>query len=60
MDAKLTDWATGKIVVDYDGDDEDRRNISTKATSPLAIPRSSAFFLTGGKIYAPFGVTPPT
>ncbi|MBV5319092.1 MAG: LbtU family siderophore porin [Desulfobulbaceae bacterium] len=54
MDVKVTDWATGKIVVDYDGDDEDRLYID-EAHITLGKTESFPFFLTGGKVYAPFG-----
>lgn len=53
LDAKVTEWATGKIVIDYDGDDEDlyidEANITLGGTDALPL------FLTAGKIYAPFG-----
>lgn len=54
MDVKVTEWATGKIVVDYDGDDEDRLYLD-EANITLGKTESFPFFLTGGKIYAPFG-----
>ena len=54
LDAKLTDWATGKIVVDYDGDDEDRLYLD-EGHITLGNTEEFPFFLTGGKIYAPFG-----
>jgi hypothetical protein len=54
FDLKVTDWATGKIVVDYDGDDEDRFYLD-EANITLGKTETVPFFLTGGKIYAPFG-----
>lgn len=54
LDAKITDWATGKIVVDYDGDDEDRLYLD-EGHITLGNTEDFPFFLTGGKIYAPFG-----
>jgi hypothetical protein len=54
FDAKVTDWATGRIVVDYDGDDEDRLYID-EAHVTLGKTEDIPFFLTGGKIFAPFG-----
>lgn len=54
MDVKVTDWATGKIVIDYDGDDEDRFYLD-EAHITLGKTENFPFFLTGGKIYAPFG-----
>jgi len=54
MDIKVTEWATGKIVVDYNGDDEDRLYID-EAHITLGKTETFPFFLTGGKIYAPFG-----
>lgn len=54
MDVKVTDWATGKIVIDYDGDDEDRFYLD-EAHITLGKTEEFPFFLTGGKIFAPFG-----
>lgn len=54
LDAKVTEWATGKIVVDYDGDDEDRFYLD-EAHITLGKTETVPFYLTGGKIYAPFG-----
>jgi len=54
MDIKVTEWATGKIVVDYDGDDEDRLYID-EAHITLGKTETFPWYLTGGKIYAPFG-----
>ncbi len=54
MDVKATDWATGKIVVAYeDGDSEDL--FIDEAHITLGKTEAFPFFLTGGKIYAPFG-----
>lgn len=54
MDVTVTDWATGKIVIDYDGDDEDRFYLD-EANITLGKTENFPFFLTGGKIYVPFG-----
>ncbi len=54
MDVKVTDWATGKIVIDYDGDDEDRFYLD-EAHVTLGKTEDFPFFLTGGKVFAPFG-----
>jgi len=54
LDAKITDWATGKIVVDYDGENEDRLYLD-EGHITLGKTDTIPFFLTGGKIYAPFG-----
>ncbi|MDD2467029.1 MAG: LbtU family siderophore porin [Desulfobulbus sp.] len=54
MDVQLTDWATGKIVIDYDGDDDDRFYLD-EANITLGKTEDIPFFLTAGKIYVPFG-----
>jgi len=54
LDAQLTDWATGKIVIDYDGDDDDRFYLD-EANITLGRTEDIPFFLTAGKIYVPFG-----
>lgn len=54
MDIKVVDWATGKIVIDYDGD-EDEDFYLDEANITLGKTEKYPFFLTAGKIYAPFG-----
>ncbi|MGE4559643.1 MAG: LbtU family siderophore porin [Desulfobulbus sp.] len=54
MDIEMADWATGTIVLDYDGDDEDRFYLD-EANVTLGRTESIPFFLTAGKIYVPFG-----
>ena len=54
MDLKVADWATGKIVIDYDGDDEDRFYLD-EANITLGKTEDIPFFLTAGKVYVPFG-----
>lgn len=54
MDVQLTDWATGKIVIDYDGDDDDRFYLD-EANITLGKTEDIPFFLTAGKIFVPFG-----
>lgn len=51
---KATDWATGKIVIDYDGGDEDRLYVD-EAHVTLGNTEKFPLYLTAGKIYAPFG-----
>lgn len=53
MDIKVVDWATGKIVIDYDGDDEDF--YLDEANITLGKTEAFPFFLTAGKLYVPFG-----
>ncbi len=53
MDIKVVDWATGKIVIDYDGDDEDF--YLDEANITLGKTEEYPFFLTAGKVYVPFG-----
>jgi hypothetical protein len=54
MDVTLTEWAMGKIVIDYDGDDEDRFYLD-EANITLGKTENAPLFLTAGKIYVPFG-----
>lgn len=53
MDIKVVDWATGKIVIDYDGDDEDF--YLDEANITLGKTEEYPFYLTAGKLYVPFG-----
>lgn len=53
LEAKATNWATGRIVVDYDGGDEDL--YLDEATVTIGKTDSLPLFLTAGKMYAPFG-----
>ena len=53
LEAKANEWASGRIVVDYDGDDEDL--YLDEATITLGKTATFPLFLTAGKIYAPFG-----
>lgn len=53
LDLKASEWAKGKIVIDYDGDDEDLH--IDEANITLGGNESFPLFLTAGKIYAPFG-----
>ena len=53
FDLKATEWAKGKVVIDYDGDDEDL--YLDEANITLGGGEASPLFLTAGKIYAPFG-----
>lgn len=55
MDVKVTDWATGKIVIDYDGDSEDDGFYLDEANITLGKTEEIPFFLTAGKLYVPFG-----
>ena len=55
FDIKVVDWATGTIVVEYDGTDGgDDFNID-EAHITLGKTEDFPFFLTAGKVYAPFG-----
>lgn len=54
MDIKVVDWATGKIVIDYDGD-EDEDFYLDEANITLGKTEEYPFFLTAGKVYVPFG-----
>ncbi len=54
MDIKVVDWATGKIVIDYDGD-EDEDFYLDEANITLGKTEEFPFFLTAGKVYVPFG-----
>jgi hypothetical protein len=53
LDVTLKPWATGHIVLAYNGDDEDvevdEANITLGKTGEMPI------FLTAGKVYLPFG-----
>ena len=51
---QMTDWATGTIVIDYDGDDNDRFYLD-EANITLGKTADFPFFLTAGKLYVPFG-----
>ena len=53
LEAKANDWATGLIVVDYEGDDDDL--FVDEANITLGKTEASPLFLTAGKVYAPFG-----
>jgi regulator of replication initiation timing len=55
LDIKATDWATGKIVVEYDGTEGNEDLYVDEAHITLGKTEDFPFFLTGGKIYAPFG-----
>ena len=55
MEARMTDWATGKIVIDYDGTSDSEDLFLDEAHVTLGKTETFPFFLTGGKIYAPFG-----
>lgn len=56
MDIKVVDWATGKIVVKYeDDDDEDEDFYLDEANITLGKTEEFPFFLTAGKLYVPFG-----
>lgn len=55
LDVKVTDWATGKIVVEYDGTSDSEDLYLNEAHVTLGKTETFPFFLTGGKIYAPFG-----
>ena len=55
LDVKVTDWATGKIVVEYDGTSDSEDLYLDEAHITLGKTGTFPFFLTGGKIYAPFG-----
>ena len=54
LNARATEWAAGKIVIDYDGDDDDRLYID-EAHITLGGSESFPLHVTIGKIYAPFG-----
>ncbi|MGD9950391.1 MAG: LbtU family siderophore porin [Desulfobulbus sp.] len=54
LDLQVADWATGKIVIDYDGDDDDRFYLD-EANITLGKTENIPFFITTGKIYVPFG-----
>lgn len=55
FDIKVTDWATGKVVVEYDGTEDNEDLYIDEAHVTLGKTEDFPFFLTGGKIYAPFG-----
>lgn len=55
FDIKVTDWATGKVVVEYDGTEGNEDLYIDEAHITLGKTETFPFFLTGGKIYAPFG-----
>ena len=55
FDIKVTDWATGKIVVEYDGTEGNEDLYIDEAHVTLGKTEDFPFCLTGGKIYAPFG-----
>lgn len=56
LDVKATDWATGKIVVLYEGADNESEDLFIdEAHITLGKTEDFPFFLTGGKIFAPFG-----
>lgn len=55
LDIKVTDWATGKIVLEYDGTEGNEDLYIDEAHVTLGKTEDFPFFLTGGKIYAPFG-----
>ena len=55
FDIKVTDWATGTIVVEYDGTEGNEDLYIDEAHVTLGKTEGFPFFLTGGKIYAPFG-----
>ncbi|WP_028318089.1 LbtU family siderophore porin [Desulfobulbus elongatus] len=55
FDLKVTDWATGKIVVEYDGTEGNEDIYIDEAHVTLGNTESFPFFLTGGKLYVPFG-----
>ena len=55
FDIKVTDWATGKVVVEYDGTEDNEDLYIDEAHITLGKTEEVPFFLTGGKIYAPFG-----
>ena len=53
FDLRATDWAGGVVVIDYDGDEDDIGLDEANVT--LGGSETLPFFLTGGKLYAPFG-----
>lgn len=56
LDVKATDWATGKIVALYVGADNESEDLFIdEAHITLGKTEDFPFFLTGGKIFAPFG-----
>lgn len=54
LEAKVNEWATGLIVVDYDSEDDDRLVVD-EANITLGKTETMPLFLTAGKVYAPFG-----
>lgn len=55
LDVKVVDWATGKVVLEYDGTEGNEEVYIDEAHVTLGNTEDIPFFLTGGKIYAPFG-----
>jgi len=53
FDLRANDWVGGVVVIDYDGDEDDIG--LDEATITLGGSETMPFFLTGGKLYAPFG-----
>lgn len=53
FDLRANDWVGGVVVIDYDGDEDDIGLDEANVT--LGGSETLPFFLTGGKLYAPFG-----
>ena len=53
FDLRANDWVGGMVVIDYDGDEDDIGLDEVNIT--LGGRETLPFFLTGGKLYAPFG-----
>lgn len=53
LDLEATEWARSRFAVEYDSDDDDLALIEANIT--LGGADSFPFFLTAGRVYAPFG-----
>lgn len=53
FDLRANDWVGGVVVIDYDGDEDDIGLDEANVT--LGGSETQPFYLTAGKLYAPFG-----
>jgi len=55
LEAQITEWASGTIVIDYEGDDDEEGFYLDEANITLGKTADFPFYLTAGKLYVPFG-----
>ena len=55
LEAQITDWASGTIVIDYEGDDDEEGFYLDEANITLGKTETFPYYLTAGKLYVPFG-----